>query len=80
MLSVKIFFSLFAAVITWKKLCKSLRKEKKIDGQHMLILVTEMVTFEGKTFSGEARFDGIEKNQWLPILFKIAPTLFLLSL
>ena len=46
----------------------------------MLILATEMVTFEGKTFSGKARFDGVEKNQWLPILFKIAPTFFLLSL
>ena len=44
----------------------------------MLILATEMVTFEGKT--GEARFDGIEKNQWLPILFKIASTFFILSL
>ena len=29
----------------------------------MLILATEMVTFEGKTFSGKARFDGVEKNQ-----------------
>ena len=29
----------------------------------MLILATEMVTFEGNTFSGEARFDGVEKNQ-----------------
>ena len=46
----------------------------------MLILATEMVTFEDKTFSGEARFDGVEKNQWLRILFKIAPTFFLLSL
>ena len=46
----------------------------------MLILGTEMVTFEGKTFSGEARFDGVEKNQWLPILLKIAPTFFFLSL
>ena len=46
----------------------------------MLILATEMVTFEGKTFSGEARFDGVEKNQWLPILLKIAPTFFFLSL
>ena len=46
----------------------------------MLILATEMVAFEGKTFSGEARLDGVEKNQWLRILFKIAPTFFLLSL
>ena len=46
----------------------------------MLIFATEMVTFAGKIFFGEARFDGVEKNQWLPIFFKIAPNFFLLSL
>ena len=46
----------------------------------MLIFATEMVTFAGKIFSGEARFDGVEKNHWLLILFKIAPTFFLSSL
>ena len=46
----------------------------------MLIFATEMVTFGGKIFSGEARFDGVEKNQWLPIFFKIAPTFISLSL
>ena len=34
----------------------------------------------GKTFPSEASFDGVEKIQWLPILFKIAPTFLLLPL
>ena len=44
----------------------------------MLILATEMVTFAGKIFSGEARFDGVEKKSVTTYFFQDCPDFHLI--